>query len=182
MDRTETAFHTDSTLCGDICLLLGVALQAQRERERVSYATPRNSEWSRSDRGGASGAIGRGFRSRRGGASGAIGRGFRSNGGGASGTMGERVATHSAVVAVDVRGAVLSSDGVQLHAGVVVGNDVVVAVLAPVGGLRGGVAREGLSHLNGAKLLKEQLIVVGPHHQQLVHEASDWHGRMALQG
>ena len=138
--------------------------------------------------GGAAGAKGEGQQEQ-------WGRGSRSNGGGAAGAMGEGqqeqwgrgsrskgggAATHSTVVAVDVCGALLPSDGVQLHSGVVVGKDIVVAVLAAGGWQSGSITGEGLGHLNGTKLLKKQLVVVGPHHQQLVHKAINWHGRMAL--
>ena len=70
----------------------------------------------------------------------------------------------------------------QLHAGVVVGEDVVVSVLAPVGGELCHRARLLGGHLDGPKLLQEELVVVGPHHQQLVDEASHRDGWVGLQG
>ena len=70
----------------------------------------------------------------------------------------------------------------QLHAGVVVGEDVVVAVLAPVGGELSHRARLLGSHLDRPKLLQEELVVVGPHHQQFVDEARDGDGWVGLQG
>lgn len=69
----------------------------------------------------------------------------------------------------------------QLHSRVVVGEDVVVAVLGAVGRQLCHRAWLLRGHLNGAKLLQEELVVVGAHHQQLVHKAIDGDGRVGLQ-
>ena len=69
----------------------------------------------------------------------------------------------------------------ELDAGVVVGQDVVIAVLAAVGGKLCYRARLLRGHLDGAKLLQEQLVVVSAHHQQLVDEDVDGHWGVGLQ-
>ena len=69
----------------------------------------------------------------------------------------------------------------ELDTGVVVGQDVVIAVLAAVGGKLCYRARLLRGHLDGAKLLQEQLVVVGAHHQKLVDEDVDGHWGVGLQ-
>ena len=63
----------------------------------------------------------------------------------------------------------------------VIGQDVVIAVLALVGWKLCYRARLLRGHLNGAKLLQEQLVVVGAHHQQLVDEDVDGYWGVGLQ-
>ena len=63
----------------------------------------------------------------------------------------------------------------------VVREDVVVAVSVSIAGQFGHGARLLGIHLNGAKLLQEELVVVGPHHQELVDKAVGGDRRMALQ-
>ena len=66
----------------------------------------------------------------------------------------------------------------ELDARVVVREDVVVAVFGAVGRQLGHGAGLLWGHLDGAKLLQKQLVVVSPHHQQLVDEAIDGHGEV----
>lgn len=61
----------------------------------------------------------------------------------------------------------------EFHSGVVVRKDVVVAILGTVGWQLCHRARLLRVHVNGSKLLQEQLVVVSTHHQQLVNEAID---------
>lgn len=76
----------------------------------------------------------------------------------------------------------MASDGTELHTRVVVRQNVVVAVLCPVAGKVGSVSGELRGHVNGTKLLQEELVVIGAHHNQFVHKTIDWDWGVLLQG
>lgn len=76
----------------------------------------------------------------------------------------------------------MASDGTELHTGVIIRQNIVVAVLCPVAGKVGSISGELWGHVNGAKLLQEELVVIGAHHNQLVHKTIDWDRGVLLQG
>ena len=62
----------------------------------------------------------------------------------------------------------------------VIGQDVVVTILWLVVRQVGSVVGKLWSHLNRAKFLEEELIVVCAHHKQFVHKAIHWDRRVFL--
>ena len=70
----------------------------------------------------------------------------------------------------------------QLHTIVVVGEDVVVTIPPLVGVAIGNLGTVLGGGADGAKLLQEQLIIVGAHHHQLVDEPNHRHRGVVLQG